>query len=174
MYCPKCSQQQISDETSFCSRCGLPMTDVKALLATDGISPTSEDERQKPCQSPRRKGVRQGVLLIFLCLILTPLASVNYQLNFLPAMVLMAGLMRILYAWIFQAGAPNKKKQSTLSSDSSALAKDLNARARVTSLPSAQSIPIPNVQRRVNTAEMTQPTSVTEHTTKLLNDHQDL
>jgi uncharacterized membrane protein YvbJ len=36
MYCPKCSQQQISDEMRFCSRCGFPLGAVKELIANDG------------------------------------------------------------------------------------------------------------------------------------------
>ena len=33
MYCPRCSQQQVSEETKFCSRCGLPLGLVSELLA---------------------------------------------------------------------------------------------------------------------------------------------
>ena len=32
MYCPKCGQQQVSDEMRFCSRCGLALTGLAEWL----------------------------------------------------------------------------------------------------------------------------------------------
>ena len=33
MFCPQCGHRQVSDETRFCSRCGLPLNVVTDLLA---------------------------------------------------------------------------------------------------------------------------------------------
>jgi len=33
MYCPKCSQQQVSDDIRFCPRCGFQLDAVKGLFA---------------------------------------------------------------------------------------------------------------------------------------------
>ena len=33
MFCPQCGHRQVSDETRFCSRCGLPLNLVTELLA---------------------------------------------------------------------------------------------------------------------------------------------
>ncbi|MGH9957191.1 MAG: hypothetical protein ACREBC_08685, partial [Pyrinomonadaceae bacterium] len=86
------------------------------MLATDSVSPTLEKESQRPRQSPRRKGVRQGVILLFIFMVLLPLIELKAgdDFKFLPMMLLMAGLMRILYAVIFQEGAPRKKQEGSL------------------------------------------------------------
>ncbi len=45
MYCPRCGQQQISDEMKFCSRCGLPMSGLAewlTLAAAKGDPPGSK------------------------------------------------------------------------------------------------------------------------------------
>ncbi len=43
MYCPNCSQQQISEETKFCSRCGLPLGLVSEILANGGFLPQLDE-----------------------------------------------------------------------------------------------------------------------------------
>src|SRR5215212_735776 len=39
MHCPRCGQQQISQETKFCSRCGFQMGLIPHLIANNGILP---------------------------------------------------------------------------------------------------------------------------------------
>jgi|SoiMethySBSTD1v2_1073268.scaffolds.fasta_scaffold573630_2 hypothetical protein len=39
MYCPRCGQQQVSDETKFCNRCGFQMGLIPHLLAHGGVLP---------------------------------------------------------------------------------------------------------------------------------------
>ena len=173
MFCPKCGQQQVSDDVSFCPRCGLPLGGVKQLLAADGRLPALEQERGKPRRSPRREGVRQGVLLMFICLILLPLADAidNNRLDFLPQIFVMAGLVRILYAVFFQEGAPRRKRRDGSQADASPAAADgLGGNARRPALPPEQGVPVARWQPRVDTAEMVERPSVTEHTTKLLDD----
>src|SRR6266702_4297774 len=111
MHCPQCGQEQISGEMRFCKTCGFPLDRVRELLATGNLSQTLDEDR-KPRESPRRKGVRQGVMLLFICMVSVPLYGLIGKPVFaLPPLFLMAGLMRILYAVIFQEGAPRKKKQ---------------------------------------------------------------
>src|SRR5438477_6865500 len=139
MFCPKCGQQQASDDMSFCSRCGLPLDGVKQLLAADGRLPALEKEGRKPRRSPRRQGVRQGVLLMFVFLILLPLTEAipNHRLDFLPMIFMMAGLVRILYAVFFQEGAPRRKRRDA----SPGTAARLVWNARRPALPAPQGIP---------------------------------
>ena len=176
MHCPQCGQKQISGEARFCKSCGFRLDGVKELLASDGISPTLEKESQKLRQSPRRKGVRLGVILLFISMVFMPLIDLigKPRGEFLPMILLMAGLMRILYAVIFQEGAPRKKKQSALTDVTSITTDQLGAATRGSALPPSQSVPVAAFNtRRVETAEMVSPPSVTEHTTKLLNESQD-
>ena len=176
MHCPHCGQQQISGEVRFCKSCGFSLNGVRELLATGGISSLIE-ESHKPSASPRRKGVRQGVILLFIMIVLTPLTMLlGNQGKFLIPMFLMAGLMRILYAVIFQEAAPRKKQQqlNTLSHVAPNTIDQLGAAARGTALPPAQNVPVTAFNaRRVDTREMVKPPSVTEHTTKLLNESRD-
>ena len=39
MHCPSCGQQQISNETKFCSRCGMPLGIVAEVVAHGGYLP---------------------------------------------------------------------------------------------------------------------------------------
>ena len=177
MHCPQCGQEQISGEMRFCKSCGFPLDGVRELLATGNISPTLEKESHKPRQSPRRKGVRQGVILLFISMVFMPLITLlgKPRGDFLPMMFLMAGLMRILYAVIFQEGAPRKKKQdSSLPYVAPITTDQLGPATRGSALPPSQGVPVAAFNaRRVDTAEMVNPPSVTEHTTKLLNESQD-
>jgi hypothetical protein len=175
MHCPRCGQKQFSPEVHFCNSCGFALDRVKELLVSDGISPAPEKESQKPSESPRRKGVRQGVKLLFICLVLAALTTRmgNPRANFLPMMFFMAGLLRIIYAVIFQEGAPRKKKQDSSLPYAPITTEQLDTAKRGSALPPSQGIPVAAFKtQRVNTAEMVSPPSVTEHTTKLLNESQ--
>jgi hypothetical protein len=175
MHCPQCGQEQISPEMRFCKSCGFSLDGVKELLAGN-IPPTQGKDSGKPPQSPRRKGVRHGVILLFISLVFMPLIELmgSPRGNFLPMIFLMAGLMRILYAVIFQEGAPRKKKQDSSSPHASITTDQLATAAGQSALPPAHSVPVSlSGQRRMDTAEMVSPLSVTEHTTKLLEKSQD-
>ena len=177
MHCPQCGQEQISGEVRFCKTCGFSLDGVKELLGTDGTSPALERQSHKERQSPRRKGVRHGVILLFISMVFMPLITVlgKGRGEFLPMIFLMAGLMRILYAVIFQEGAPQKKKQDNSLPYVAPLTTDqLGTAARGSALPPSHSVAVPAYRsRRAETAEMADPPSVTEHTTKLLDESQD-
>jgi len=53
MYCPKCSQQQISDNIRYCSRCGFPLNVVVDLLAYDGVLAALEMKGKQQELTPR-------------------------------------------------------------------------------------------------------------------------
>ena len=176
MHCPQCGQQQISGEVRFCKSCGFPLDGVRELLASGGISSTIETESHKPRQSPRRQGVRQGVMLFFMFMVSVPLYGlIGKPVYALPPLFLMAGLMRILYAVIFQEGAPRKKKQDSSPPYVAPITTDQSGtEGSGSALPPAQSVPVTAFNaRRGDTREMVNPPSVTEHTTKLLNESPD-
>ncbi len=177
MHCPQCGQEQISDEMRFCKSCGFRLAGVKELLAADGISPAVEMKGPEALQSPRRKGVRLGVMLLFVSIVLMPVGIMigEPRGSALPAIFFMAGLMRILYAVIFQQRAPKKQKRDrSLPYVAPATTNQLRAETAAPALPPSQSIPVDLfVPPRVDTAKMGPPPSVTEHTTKLLDKSQD-
>nr|MDQ3820981.1 zinc-ribbon domain-containing protein [Acidobacteriota bacterium] len=119
MYCPRCGQQQASEEMRFCSRCGFPLGGVRELLANDGAVSTSEDEEQGQVVSPRRRGISQGVMMMLLGTVIVPvLAILSKYINGLDIKPLVAlsavlffvgGFVRILYAILFEKGLSGKK-----------------------------------------------------------------
>src|SRR2546427_9387879 len=176
MHCPQCGQEQISGEMRFCKRCGFPLDRVRELLATGNISPNLDKEGRQSRESPRRKGVRQGVILLFMFMVSMPLYGLIGKPVFaLPPLFLMAGFLRILYAVIFQEGAPRKEKQDKSLPYVAPITTDRpGTEGGGSALPPSHSMPVSVFSaRRLDTAEIVNPPSVTEHTTKLLDESQD-
>lgn len=181
MHCPQCGQQQASSELRFCSRCGFPLAGVMELMANGGQIPQYQPPSEaQPKVSPRRRGVQQGVALVFLAAVLTPLfGALNSYLNFpeiIVALVAILGFiggpLRILYAAIFEEGAPQKVIYVNQPQPGLPLYNQPQPRAiadanRGKALPPQQSVPVSN-WRRPDTSELVHPPSVTENTTKLL------
>lgn len=185
MHCPQCGQQQVSGEVRFCSRCGFPLGGVIELLTNGGSLPFVQPAAGERKRSPRYEGVRRGVILFFLGAIIVPLLGIlnGSQTNgsaFLEVLIAMSaviffigGFLRILYASIFEEGASSKHVQSaSLPYAPPIMQSQLSAGvARGQALPPAQSIPVSNWRpQRPNTAEIVQPPSVTENTTRLLDE----
>jgi len=185
MYCPKCSQPQALDETQFCSRCGLLLRDLKQMVLADGTTQVSQSDANKTDLSPRRKGVRQGVALMLLSLILipayillaalfpahdrlvessvsdTPFEKISQAILFT---IFMLGLARVVYARLFL------QDFSVTVESSETEAAQLNGAATNYELPPAQSIPVSGFGSwRADTGEMAQPRRARAHTTKSLN-----
>lgn len=58
MHCPRCGQQQISEETKFCSRCGFQLGLVAELLAHGGFLPQlAELQKTKTPIFSRKNGL---------------------------------------------------------------------------------------------------------------------
>src|SRR4030095_72043 len=112
MHCPICGQQQASEETRFCSRCGFLLTGVAAVVATGGVVPTRPIGLLGSDDSPKRRGVKQGVfwfLLAFLVVPIMAIITVAFRIPpFLPVIALLlfgiGGLLRMAYAMLFESG----------------------------------------------------------------------
>jgi endogenous inhibitor of DNA gyrase (YacG/DUF329 family) len=171
MYCPRCGQQQISDEMKFCSRCGLPMTGLAEWLAGRGASSGRGTETQVSLRSPRRKGIRRGAKLMFLSgvlflvfLVLSLVIDEGAPM-IIPIIIFFVALIMMLYARLFSEEiSPIKSQQSQTSG--------LGAMSGGSALPTASNIPTNGhtnlAGQQVRTNELAQPPSVTEHTTRLL------
>ncbi len=170
MYCPRCGQQQISDEMKFCSRCGLPMSGLAEWLVGGGAPAGRAQETQVSLRSPRRKGSR-GAKLMFLSGVLFPvflglsLAIDEGAPMIIPFLLFFVALIMMLYARLFSEKiSPIKSQQAQTSA--------LGAMSRGSALPPASNIPMHGpgnlAGQQVRTAELAQPPSVTENTTKLL------
>jgi hypothetical protein len=114
MYCPQCSQKQVSEEMRFCSRCGFPLAIVTQLVrnggALEGFDPEPKDRL-----SPRQKGIRWGVILMAIGVLLLPTAALMTAMKsdlvflFLPVFaIFLTGLVRLLHAYLLAQKTPSK------------------------------------------------------------------
>jgi len=179
MHCPKCGQQQITEETRFCSRCGFLLTGVSQVVANEGQLPASAGRNPEKL-SPRRRGVRQGLfffLLSFLVLpiimLLTIAAEADPYILFAAAVIfIVGGLLRAAYALMFEspdetplgfpAATGHNQPQSISSGEPNALPEASTIPASVYSAP-----PGTGMWRDTNDLQK-QPHSITDSTTKLL------
>jgi hypothetical protein len=160
MYCPKCAQPLAANEIQFCSRCGLALNGLKQIVAGEGKPGPQRSKTGRDQLSPRQKGLRQGVTLMLLSVILIPayvllaaLFPANDRLvesavsdtpfeKISQAILLtlfLAGLVRTGYAWFFQDHA----------------ARSLPSPVSTPELPPAQSTPVSGFGGwRANTGEL--------------------
>jgi endogenous inhibitor of DNA gyrase (YacG/DUF329 family) len=170
MYCPRCGQQQISDEMRFCSRCGLPLSGLGEWIAGGGVPATQAAAKKVSLRSPRRKGIRLGAKVMFFSAVLFPvflalsLAIDEGAPMFLPFFVFFVGLAIMVYSRLFREDIPSAQSEPAPTS-------------RPTTMSEAGGLPPANVpihgpgdfaRPRPRTNELAQPPSVTENTTKLL------
>jgi len=152
----------------FCSRCGFPLIVVSQLIAGDGKVPGFDEEGRRQL-SRRQKGIRLGTLLMLIsgflaCNVLwmTAMKPDALLLIFPVLIVFIAGLARLLFALSRHENVSSKKEIEAASRLQFA---DVPARR---ALLEHESFPIQNRRTTVNTSEMGQPPSVTEHTTRIL------
>jgi hypothetical protein len=168
MFCPKCGQQQLADNTRFCSRCGLAISGLAEWVVGGGVLAVREEETPVATVSPRRRGITQGAKLMFISGVLFPVfLGLSILVDgpgplLVPITVFLAGLSWLLYSFIFgEKFSPAASPQARPSR--------LGARLDSPYLPPASGAAVNSVVgQRVRTAELVQPPSITENTTKLL------
>ena len=123
MFCPQCGQQQASGAVRFCSRCGFPLDGVIHLLNNGGMLPVyrGPDDPPPPI-SARRRGVKQGGVLLLSGALIVPSLGVLASFSnaafleiltaFAAIICFLGGPLRMLYAGVFEEGAPQKPPQT--------------------------------------------------------------
>ena len=177
MFCPQCGQQQVTGVIRFCSRCGFPLDGVIQLLSSGGIIPAYRASDEPVQISPRKRGVKQGGLLLLSGILLVPIlgmfasfstSSFPQMLAILAALIcFIGGPVRMLYAALFEEGAPNPLRQYPQPVPMHVAPPQFAPPVQTPALPP----PAARAQggwRRPNTAELANPPSVTENTTRLL------
>lgn len=170
MYCPNCGQQQMSEEMRYCSRCGLALSGLAEWIAGGNLTANSTEKVQVSELSPRRKGIRRAAKLMFFSVALFPVFLVislaideGGPLAF-PLIIFFVSLVWMLYARLF--GDPTARMIDTTFQTST-----LGSTTARGSLPPAAANSMPGLGRQqVRTNELAQPSSVTEHTTRLLDE----
>lgn len=168
MYCPNCGQQQVSEEMRFCSRCGLALSGLAEWLAGVRVPAKRVDDEHVAAPSPRRKGMRRAAkvmffsAVLFIIFLVISVAAEEPGPMVVPFTVFFVGLVMMLYARLFSAKtAPATEQVAQTSALPSTTARG--------SLPPAANMPMPGFDRKqVRTNELAQPASVTENTTRLL------
>jgi hypothetical protein len=175
MYCPQCGQQQASGAVRFCSRCGFQLDGVIQLLASGGMVPVYRVPDEPVPMSPRRKGVKQGAILLLSGAVIVPILGVLASfsnaafpqiLAALAAIIcFIGGPFRMLYAGLFEEGAP--RRVPFYGPPPIAAPQQFGPPRQNAALPPPPARS-PASWRRPNTAELANPPSVTENTTRLL------
>jgi hypothetical protein len=175
MFCPTCGQEQVTEDTRFCSRCGLLLTGVSQLIYNGGVLPT-ERAKKKFFQ---KKGFKQGLFIFFLSFLIVPIIAIltiavraTEPFAVVIALILLVGggFLRMAYSILFETDEPNPAalEQGNAVASRNYLGRKKSANA----LPPQQSIPAtgyipPNQGNWRDTNDLGQG-SVIENTTKLL------
>jgi hypothetical protein len=175
MYCPQCGQQQASGVVRFCSRCGFPLDGVIQLLATGGMVPVYHQSDEPVPISARRKGVKQGAVLLLSGAVIVPILGVLASfsnaafpqiLAALAAIIcFIGGPFRMLFAALFEEGAP--RRFPAYGPPPAPVPQQFAPPRQHTPLPPPAARQ-PSAWRKPNTAELVNQPSVTENTTRLL------
>ncbi|HJS50909.1 MAG TPA: hypothetical protein VJ781_03330 [Pyrinomonadaceae bacterium] len=171
MHCPKCGQQQASEQTRFCSRCGLLLTEIVTVVRNEGVIPG----RAQTKSSARTRGLKQGLFLLLSALLIVPIgAMITIATNSEPFVVaglffltVVGGVLRMAYALLFESGE----------SGSATLEQNLTEKVlkRKQQKPGLKAAPVstefyssPQPSKWMDTNELATPSSVTDNTTNLL------
>jgi hypothetical protein len=176
MYCPQCGQQQVSDATRFFSMCGFLLEGVAVVLAAGGQVPMRYVQPGSTKLSPRSKGIRQGAMMMLSTLLLVPLVAI-ITVNFLEPLEFLigvtaivcfvGGLLRMLYALLMEEAYPVTEVDQSAGYAATGIPQVATS-ARNVALPPASANPATGWKPRPKTAEIYQPPSITENTTRLL------
>lgn len=176
MHCPRCGQQQVSEETRFCSRCGFPLGLVSEVLANGGFLPQLADLHTKKKKFwTRKNGMKIGLtwflVATFLLTPLAALAGLEEGAGAIAVLGFMGGLLMMFFSWMFLEGEPKIAQFDTAYQPVNYLSGNVT---RQNVLPPQQTQPVQDFVppsagswKAPNTGELV-PHSVTEGTTKLL------
>jgi hypothetical protein len=176
MYCPRCGQQA-SEEVRFCSRCGLPLDGAAALVEAGGrLAPHDDPHEHAGELTPRQRGARKGlmiaaggVLFFVLSLFLMWIKEDFFVFLLVAAVVFTVGVMRGLYGLLLEDDSARRKSPKLEDADERERARAKPGTRSAAELPPARTRPASDFAKKAaDTADMAAPPSVTEATTKLL------
>lgn len=175
MYCPNCGQQQISNETRFCSRCGLQLGLIAEVVANGGFLPELAQLGKRNRFATKKTGVVFGlfwfiIFTMFLTSFFGILGAPGEFVRVLAVIGVFGALISILGSLIMLPSS--KPSLDHLPNFSPATPSSISS-SQAASLPSGQSVPAaasfsaPTSGGWRDTNEF-EHSSVTEATTHLL------
>jgi hypothetical protein len=179
MHCPRCGQQQVSEEIKYCSRCGFPLGLVSEILAQGGTLSQLDGLSKNNQWLTRNFGLKIALLwFLILTFLLVPLAGITYApgeiIGGLAIIGFGGGLLLTVLSFMFlQNPVKPLSNQPALSEDLSR-ARNLNGVRAGTALPPQTSRPVSSYDpplagswKAPETDDLI-PHSVTDGTTRLL------
>lgn len=168
MHCPGCGQQQISNETKFCSRCGLPLGVVAEVLFHGGYLPQLAEINKKKTIFSRRNGKAFSLIWFLFFILITALWAIVEVEELAAASGVIAffgGLIIFVSSLLFL-----KKPSPQIMYPHPAQPPAMYGQPQHAALPHAQSIPVSGYTPQAGNWRDTNDLvpSVTEGTTKLL------
>jgi hypothetical protein len=147
MFCPKCGQEQASESVRFCSRCGFKLNTVEETLA--------------------KLLIKIAMYLVLTICSIFGWGSMTAGPGYIQVRVIIMLIAGITFYLLFSRDV--KHIFHKLFSPNIEQLNQVIAASQESGLPPAQSMSVPILgSHRVDTAEMVQPPSVTEQTTRLL------
>lgn len=180
MYCPRCGQEQASQDTRFCSRCGFPLGLIAQILHHGGSLPQlAEFYNKQKGWLTRSNGWKFGLAwFLVLTFLITPIIAVagGEEAVALAAILgVMGGLLIVIFSLVFLKNPVDVWDTDRLKPSEKAREYDaLHGQTAKNVLPPQESVPtsayVPPVNswKAPDTGELAKPPSVTEGTTKLL------
>lgn len=178
MHCPRCGQQQVSEETKFCSRCGFQLAVVAELLLHGGILPQLETHKKKSFFNKKNGVVISVVWFIFFTMFMASVWGILgvEELAGLSAVTGVFGGLAILIGSLVLL--PSSKTVRPIpgynASPSQPTPAGLYGSAPIQALPPQQQQPATSYTaphgawRAPDTGDLVERGSVIENTTKLL------
>ena len=178
MHCPRCGQQQASEQTKFCSRCGFQLGLVGELLENGGFLPQlAELQKGKGTRLTRKNGVIFSILWLIFWMMMVPAFFAALGTNRLPGALAAFGffssLMLLVASLALLKRAPRSYEmapQQIPFSPSPALfgTSSMSALPPQQSQPASTYVPPESGWRAPDTGDLVGPGSVIEGTTRLL------
>jgi hypothetical protein len=178
MYCPRCGQQQISDETKFCSRCGLQLGLVGELVEHDGVLPRLEQlAKSNAGLFTRKNGVILSVLWFIFFVMMVPaffgIADFDEGAAASAVFGVFTSMMLLIVSLAMFPSSKAARKRPKNEIPASNFPPGLYGTPAVGTLPPQQTQPAssyvpPPGTWRSDSAELARPGTVTEDTTRLL------
>jgi len=106
MHCPACGQQQVSNETKFCNRCGLPLTVVAEVVSYGGYLPQlAELSKKNDTMWTRKNGLFFALFwFIFWVPLMASILGGVFGIEILGEICALVGCFGALMIFIFALG----------------------------------------------------------------------
>ena len=179
MHCPRCGQQQVSDQTKFCSRCGFQLGLVAELLQNGGFLPQlGELYKAKAPWFSRRNGLIFSALWFIFFVMMLPaffgIANEDEAAGVSAVFGVFSTMMFLIISLAFLKTGPKPYDLTVHQMPPAVAPPTLYANPQMASLPPQQSQPASSYMapegnwRAPDTGDLVRPGSVTEATTRLL------